>query len=262
MDLMLLDKVAIVTGASKGIGMAVTEALADEGALVVAAARGISSLQGLQNVTAVAADLSDRSAPAELVQRALDKYGRVDVLVNNMGGLKIRVDGFLNTTDDDFQWALDMNFFTTLRASRAALPTMVQQGGGAIVNIASVNSFFQPDGSTIEYGAAKAAVVNLTKSLAQEFGSQGIRVNAVSPGPVSTDLWLGEGGVAETVATARGTDACTARDSIVAGMGGIATGRFTTPEDVANLVVLLASPRTANVTGANYLIDGGLIKTT
>jgi NAD(P)-dependent dehydrogenase (short-subunit alcohol dehydrogenase family) len=261
-DVMLLDKVAIVTGASKGIGMAVTEALADEGALVVAAARGISSLQGLENVTAVALDLSDRNAPAELVQRTLDKYGRVDVLINNVGGLRVRLGGFLDTPDEEFQWALDMNFFTTLRASRAALAAMVQQGSGAIVNIASINSFSQPDVSTVDYGAAKAAVVSLTKSLAQEFGVQGIRVNAVSPGPVSTDLWLGEDGVAETVAAARGTDSCTARDLIVAGMGGIATGRFTTPEDVANLVILLSSPLAANITGVNYLIDGGLTKVT
>jgi NAD(P)-dependent dehydrogenase (short-subunit alcohol dehydrogenase family) len=259
-DLMLLDKVAIVTGASKGIGMAVTEALADEGALVVAAARGISSLQGLQNVTAAALDLSERDAPAELVQRTLDKFGRVDILVNNIGGFQVRLDGFLGTTDDDFQWTLETNFFTTLRASRAALPPMVQQGSGAIVNIASVNSFFQPDASTIDHGVAKAAVVNLTNSLAQEFGSQGIRVNAISPGPVSTDLWLGESGVAETVAAARGTDSCTARDSIVSSIGGIATGRFTTPEEVAHLVVLLSSPRASNITGVNYLIDGGLTK--
>jgi len=261
-DLMLLDKVAIVTGASKGIGMAVTEALADEGALVVAASRGISSLQGLQNVTALAMDLSDPDAPAELVQKTLDKFGRVDILVNNVGGMRVRLGGFLDLTDEDFQWALDMNFFTTLRASRAALATMVTQRSGAIVNVASVNSFFQPDGRTIDYGAAKAAVANLTKSLAEEFGSLGIRINAVSPGPVSTDMWLGEDGVAETVAAARGIDSNDARDAIVAGMGGIATGRFTTPEEVATIVVLLASPSTANVTGANYLIDGGLIKTT
>jgi NAD(P)-dependent dehydrogenase (short-subunit alcohol dehydrogenase family) len=260
-DLMLLDKVAIVTGASKGIGMAVTEALADEGSLVVAAARGVSSLQGLENVTAVAMDLSERSAPAELIQRTLDKYGRVDILVNNVGALKVRLDGFLGTTDEDFQWALEMNFFTALRASRAALPSMARQHSGTIVNISSANCLFEPDASTIDYGAAKAAVVNLTKALAQEFGSQGIRINAVSPGPVSTDLWLGESGVAETVAAARGTDACTARDSIIASMGGIASGRFSTPEEVANLIVLLASPRTANITGVNYLVDGGLIKT-
>jgi NAD(P)-dependent dehydrogenase (short-subunit alcohol dehydrogenase family) len=130
------------------------------------------------------------------------------------------------------------------------------------VNVASVNAFFHPDGAVIDYGAAKAALVNLTKALSQEFGPQGIRVNAVSPGPVETDLWLGERGVAKTVAAATGTDAATARERIVAGMGGIPSGRFTRPEEVATLVALLASGRTANVTGANYVIDGGLIKTT
>jgi NAD(P)-dependent dehydrogenase (short-subunit alcohol dehydrogenase family) len=125
-----------------------------------------------------------------------------------------------------------------------------------------VNAFFQPDGGTIDYGAAKAALLNLSKSLAQEFGPQGIHVNCVSPGPVATDLWLGEHGVAETVGAKMGVDADAARDAVVAGIGGFATGRFTTPDEVATLVVLLASDRTANVTGANYVIDGGLIKTT
>ena len=118
------------------------------------------------------------------------------------------------------------------------------------------------DAGTIDYGAAKAALVNFTKTLSQEFGARGIRVNAVSPGPVSTDLWLGKQGVAETVAKAMGVDAETARARVVASIGGFATGRFTTPEEVATLVVLLASDRTANVTGVNYIIDGGLIKTT
>jgi NAD(P)-dependent dehydrogenase (short-subunit alcohol dehydrogenase family) len=261
-DLMLVDKVAIVTGASKGVGMAVTEALADEGALVVAAARGVSSLQGLENVTAISIDLTKRDAPAELIRHTVNRFGRLDILVNNMGGTRLRLDGFLNTTDDDFEWALEMNFFTTLRASRAALTTMAMQGSGTIVNVASVNSFFQPDGTTIDYGAAKAAVVNLTKALAQEFGPQGVRINSVSPGPISTDLWFGENGIAEKFAAARDVDVCTARELIVASMGGIATGRFTTPEEVATLILLLASPRTGNVTGVNYLIDGGLIKTT
>jgi NAD(P)-dependent dehydrogenase (short-subunit alcohol dehydrogenase family) len=138
---------------------------------------------------------------------------------------------------------------------------MVPNGHGAIVNIASVNAFFEPDGGTVDYGAAKAAVVNLAKSLSQEFGPRGIRINSVSPGPVSTDLWLGEGGVADTVAKATGVDPETARKNVVASIGGFATGRFTTPEEVATLVVMLASPRTGNVTGANYVIDGGLIKT-
>jgi NAD(P)-dependent dehydrogenase (short-subunit alcohol dehydrogenase family) len=155
-----------------------------------------------------------------------------------------------------------MNFFTALRAARAALIPMVEQGAGSIVNVASVNAFFQPDAGTIDYGAAKAALVNLSKSLAQEFGAKGIRVNCVSPGPVATDLWLGEHGVAETVAQATGVDTDTARANVIAGIGGFATGRFTTPEEVATLVTLLASERTGNVTGANYVIDGGLIKTT
>jgi NAD(P)-dependent dehydrogenase (short-subunit alcohol dehydrogenase family) len=155
-----------------------------------------------------------------------------------------------------------MNFFTALRATRAAVTSMLKRGGGAVVNVASVNAFFEPDSGVMDYGAAKAALVNLTKSLAQELGPRGVRVNAVSPGPVSTDLWMGKGGVAATVAEATGVDAETARKRIVAGMGGFATGRFSTPEEVATLVVLLASPRTANVTGSNYVIDGGLIKTT
>jgi NAD(P)-dependent dehydrogenase (short-subunit alcohol dehydrogenase family) len=136
---------------------------------------------------------------------------------------------------------------------------MLEQGSGSIVNVASVNSFFQPDAATIDYGAAKAAVVNLSKSLAQEFGPHGIRVNCVSPGQVSTDLWLGEHGVAETVAKATGVDADTVRE---AAASSIATGRFTTAEEVATLITMVASERMANVTGVNYVIDGGLIKTT
>jgi NAD(P)-dependent dehydrogenase (short-subunit alcohol dehydrogenase family) len=157
---------------------------------------------------------------------------------------------------------MQMNFFIALRASRAALDAMVRRGSGVIINVASVNAFFQPDAATIDYGAAKAALVNLTKTLAEEFGPRGIRVNAVSPGPVSTDLWLGEHGVAQTVAEATGVDADTARAKIVSGIGGFATGRFTTPEEVAALITFLASDLIANVTGVNYVIDGGLIKTT
>jgi NAD(P)-dependent dehydrogenase (short-subunit alcohol dehydrogenase family) len=262
MDLELTDRVAVVTGASKGIGLAVTQALADEGAHVVAGARTTDSLGGLERVTPVAVDLSAPEGPAELVARAIQDHGRVDVLVNNVGAVRLRLEGFLALDDADFEWAMQLNFFTALRATRAALTQMVEQGSGAIVNVASVNAFFQPDGATIDYGAAKAALVNLTKSLAQEFGPQGIRVNAVSPGPVATDLWLGEHGVAETVGAATGVDAATARETIIAGIGGFATGRLTTPAEVATLVVLLASERTANVTGTNSVIDGGLIKTT
>jgi NAD(P)-dependent dehydrogenase (short-subunit alcohol dehydrogenase family) len=262
MDLNLAGKIAVVTGASKGIGLAVTRALADEGARVIAGARSTEALDGLDGVTPVALDLAAPDAPARLIASAIEDHGRIDVLVNNVGAIRLRLDGFLAITDEDFEWAMQMNFFIGLRATRAALGPMVEQGGGAIVNVASVNAFYHPDGAVIDYGAAKAAGVNLTKALSQEFGPKGIRINSVSPGPVDTDLWLGEHGVAQTVANASGVDAATARERIVAGMGGIPSGRFTTPDEVATLVVMLASDRTANVTGANYVIDGGLIKTT
>jgi NAD(P)-dependent dehydrogenase (short-subunit alcohol dehydrogenase family) len=262
MNLELDGKVAIVTGASKGIGLAVTKALIAEGARVVAGARTTDSLAGLAGVTPVALDLTKPDAPAMLVARALDEHGRLDVLVNNVGAVRMRLQGFLGTSDEEFEWSMQMNFFAAVRATRAALPALLKQGRGAIVNVASVNAFFEPDAGVLDYGAAKAALVNFTKSLAMEFGPRGIHVNAVSPGPVSTDLWLGKEGVAATVARVSGTTEDEARKSVIAGLGGFATGRFTTPEEVATLVVLLASERTANVTGSNYIIDGGLIKTT
>jgi NAD(P)-dependent dehydrogenase (short-subunit alcohol dehydrogenase family) len=262
MDLGLNDKVAVITAAGGGIGLAATRALADEGARVVAGSRTVDSLQQLAGVTPVAVDLMDPDAPAELVARAIDEHGQVDVLVNNLGAAQMRLDGFLATTDDDYRWSFEINFFTALRATRAALAHMVERGSGAVVNVASVNSFYHPDSVVADYGAAKAALVNLTKALSQEFGPRGIRLNAISPGPVATDFWLGPTGVAATVGARMGVDADTARERIVAGMGGIPSGRFTTPEEVATLIVLLASERTANVTGANYVIDGGLIKTT
>src|SRR4051812_8305241 len=262
MDLQLTGKVAVVTGAGKGIGLAVTKPLADGGALVVGGSRTRDSLDGLEGVTAVAVDLATPDGPAALVARAVQEHGRLDVLVNNVGAVRIRLEGFFGTSDEEFAWAMEMNFFIALRATRAALAAMVERDGGAVVNVASVNAFFQPDAGTIDYGAAKAALVNLSKSLAQEFGPKGVRVNCISPGPVGTDLWLGDHGVAETVAEATGVDADKARETVIAGIGGFATGRFTTPEEVATLIVLLASEATANVTGANYVIDGGLIKTT
>ena len=262
MDLNLAGKVAVVTGAGKGIGLAVTRTLAEEGALVVAGSRTTENLDGLKGVRPMAIDLSAPDGPARLISHAMEEQGRLDVLVNNVGAVRMRTGGFFGTSDDDFAWAMELNFFIALRASRAALTEMVKNSSGVIVNVASVNAFFQPDAATIDYGAAKAALVNLTKTLSQEFGPHGIRVNAVSPGPVATDLWLGEHGVAETVAKATGVDAETARQTIVAGIGGFATGRFTTPEEVAALITFLASDRAGNITGVNYLIDGGLIKTT
>jgi len=257
-DLELSDKVAVVTGASKGIGLAVVRELAAEGAKVVAGARHVQSLEGIEGVTPVSVDLGDPDGPARLIRRAVDEHGRVDVLVNNVGAAQVRLDGFLRLSDADFEASLQLNFFAALRATRAAVEDMTKRQEGTVVNIASVNSFFEPDGGVIDYGAAKAALVNLAKTLSQELGPSGIRVTSVSPGPVATDLWLGEHGVAETVGSATGEDAKAVRDQMAASMP---TGRFTTPREVATVVAVLASPRMANVTGANWVIDGGLVKT-
>src|SRR6202012_4487150 len=217
MDLHLADKIAVVTGANKGIGLAITESLVAEGAFVVAGALTTDNLEAIERVTPVQVDLLADDGPASLVEKAIDVHGRLDVLVNNVGGVRIRVGGFLSTSDEEFDWALKLNFFTGLRAIRAALGPMLEQGSGSIVNVASINAFFQPDGATVDYGVAKAAVLNLSTSLAQEFGPQGIRVNCVSPGQVSTDLWLGGQGVAATIGKATGVDADTVRETAAAG---------------------------------------------
>jgi NAD(P)-dependent dehydrogenase (short-subunit alcohol dehydrogenase family) len=259
MDLELAGKVAVVTGASKGIGLAVVEELAAEGADVVAGARTVDSLQGLDRVTPLAVDLGQPDGPAQLIEHAVQHLGSVDVLVNNVGAVHTRLDGFLSLSDADFEASMQLNFFAALRATRAAVADMITRGEGTIVNVASVNAFFEPDGAVIDYGAAKAALVNIAKALSQELGPQGIRITSVSPGPVATDLWLGSDGVAESVGAKTGAGAEAVREQMAAGMP---TGRFTTPREVATIVAVLASPRMANVTGANWVIDGGLLKTT
>ena len=258
MDLELNEKVAVVTGASKGIGLAVVHALAAEQAHVIAGALTVHSLVGLDRVTPVQVDLVEPGGSEELVREAVSRHGRVDILVNNVGGVRIRLDGFLQISDEDFERSFQLNFFAALRATRAAVARMIEHRNGTIVNVASVNSFFHPDGLVIDYGAAKAALLNVAKALSQELGPKGIRINSVSPGPVATDLWLGDHGVAATIGEATGQNPYAVRQQATAAM---ATGRFTTPDEVATLVALLASPKTANVTGSNYVIDGGLIKT-
>jgi NAD(P)-dependent dehydrogenase (short-subunit alcohol dehydrogenase family) len=259
MDLHLDGHVAVVTGASRGIGLAIARRLAAEGASVVAGARDVSSLHGIDRVTAVPTDLGGPDGPALLVSHALDRHGEVNVLVNNVGAVHPRVDGFLSVTDEDFDASLQINFFAALRAIRAVLPGMLDRGAGTIVNVGSVNAFSAPDGAVVDYGAAKAALLNVAKSLSQELGPRGIRVKSVAPGPVATDLWLGDHGVAAVVGDATGDGADAVRTDAAAGM---ATGRFSTPEEIATVVALLASPLTANVTGSDWVIDGGLIKTT
>lgn len=260
MDLGLTDRLAVVTGASKGIGLAITRALVAEGARVVTGSRGtspeLSELVDGGRVYAVAVDLSTTSGPQQLIDAARE-HGQINILVNNAGAVTPRLDGFLAISDDQWLAELNLTFMAAVRTTRAALPDMLAAGHGNIVNVSSVNSFLA-DPAVIDYCAAKAALANFTKSLALELGPKRVRVNAVSPGPVSTSLWLGDHGVAATVAQAKGGDAGAIQK---AQAGQAATGRFTDPSEVADLVVLLASDRAANVTGSDFLIDGGLVKT-
>lgn len=205
----------------------------------------------------VAVDLTSPDGPARLVEQAVATFGGLDILVNNVGGLKPHLGGFVSVTDDDWLRALTINLLAPVRTTRAAVPHLVARGTGSIVTISSVNAFL-PDPAIIDYTAAKAALTNFSKALSKELGPQGIRVNTISPGPVSTPLWLGAGGVAETFAAASGGDPSAIVDGAVSGS---ATKRFTTPDEVADLVLVLASGRAGNVTGADFVIDGGLIQT-
>lgn len=260
MDLQLSGKVAVVTGASRGIGLAITAALASEGVSVVAAAlRGSSELDDLvikYDVVSVQADLTSPPAPAELIALAVARFGGIDILVNNVGAVKPRLTGFLSVTDEDWDWNLQINFLAAVRTMRAALPHLVDRPGASIITISSVNAFL-PDPTVIDYSAAKGALSNLCKSLSKEFG-QKVRVNTISPGPVQTDLWLSDTGVAATVARAKGSspEAVAAQQAAQA-----ASGRFTYPFEVADLVLFLASERAANITGSDFVIDGGLVTT-
>ncbi|WP_141880079.1 SDR family NAD(P)-dependent oxidoreductase [Homoserinimonas aerilata] len=262
MDLNLVDKVAVVTGASKGIGLAITRALVAEGAKVVAGARSITedlvALSDTGQVLAVAIDLSRSDGPAELVSR-VSQFGGLDIVVNNVGALTPRTDGFLNVTDDDWQATLNLTLMAAVRTTRTAIPLLIERGGGNVVTICSVNAYL-PDPGVIDYSATKAAVWNLSKSLSKEFGASGLRFNTISPGPVSTALWLGENGVAATIGRSLGVSSDEARTRIIDSGGGFSTGRFTEPEEVADLAILLASGRAGNVTGADFRIDGGLTK--
>jgi NAD(P)-dependent dehydrogenase (short-subunit alcohol dehydrogenase family) len=260
MDLHLSGKTAVVTGASKGIGLAITRALVDAGAYVVAGSRTRGTeLEGLEDagqVTFVPADLATPQGASDLVATAADRGG-IDVLINNAGSLTVHPAGFAGMTDEDWQASWNLNVMGTVRPTRAALPQMYRRGGGSIVIVGSMRAYY-PDSAYYDYCATKAAVTNIAKSLSNELGPRNIRVNSVSPGPVSTPLWLGTDGLAHAKADGSGR---TVDEVVASAVSGAATGRFTTPEEVADLVIFLASDRSANTTGADMRIDGGVVGT-
>lgn len=260
MDMDMDGKTAVVTGASKGIGLAVTRALTEAGAHVVAGSRTQSTelgeLVNAGKATFVPVDLTTASGPASLAEAAAQR-GRIAILVNNVGSVTPRPGGFLTITDDDWLASWTLGFMAAVRTTRAVLPGMVDQSGGVIVMVGSVNAFL-PDPLVLDYSVVKAALTNFAKGLSKEVGPHGIRVVSVSPGPVATDLWLGDTGMARTMSDATGESAEDIADSAV---GATPLGRFSTPPEVADLVTFLASDRAANITGADVTIDAGMITT-
>lgn len=265
MDLGLKDKVAIVTGASKGIGKAIALELAQEGCHVVLCARGEEGLQAavreverVGNASGIAADVTKPSEVEKLVEEAVVSFGKVDILVNNAGGIG-RPASFEELSDEEWLEVLDLNVLSAVRLSRAVLPYMRGQGWGRIVNIAS-ESGIQPDSFMPHYNASKAALINFTKSLSKAYGEEGILINAVSPAFVMTPLV--EGMLAEE-AEKRDISAEEAETAfIVENRPNIVVGRAGTPEETAAVVAFLASERASFITGSNYRVDGGSVAST
>ena len=265
MDLELNGRVAVVTGASKGIGLAVTRTLLAEGARVVAASRtrtdALDALDGA--LLHVPVDLMQPEAPAEVIARAVETFGRVDILVNNVGGpppgVVLPRSSFLDASDADWLAVFELNVHSAVRTARAAIPLLVEGGGGSIVNV-TTGLVSQPSPVNVEYGAAKAALANMTKALSEEFGPMGVRVNSVAPGPVLTPWWTDEGGVADMLAKQAGTDRATVLETVVPEAMSLVTGRLVSAQEVADVIALLCSPRSASTTGAEIRVDGGFVK--
>ncbi|WP_043628630.1 SDR family NAD(P)-dependent oxidoreductase [Nonomuraea candida] len=259
MDMQVRGKTAVVTGASRGIGLATVEALVGEGMRVVAAARAITPELEKTGAIAVPVDLAAAEGPQRLIDAALAELGEIDLLVNNVGGGDGgAVGGFLSFDDAVWQEIYGLNLFAAVRATRAALPSLLRRRG-VIVNVSS-NGARIPHAGPVPYTTAKAALTAFGKALAEEFGPHGVRVNTVSPGPVRTAMWEAHDGYGAELAAAMGME----REQLVAGLPavmGMTTGRLVEPAEVAALITYLASPLAASVSGADYIVDGGSIKT-
>jgi len=243
-DLGLNGNVCLVTGSTGGICSALAEVLRAEGAQVVTVGRGGGDIR---------ADLGLEGEPERVVRETEERLGRIDVLVNNVGVAYQR--SFEEVTDDDWDALWELNVMSYVRAIRAALPGMKERVGGVIVNVSSTAGK-RPSASMPDYSVTKAAVLSLSRLIADVYAKDGIRCNAVTPGPTATDAWLGEGGFADQQAERSGKS----RDEVLAAVGsGRPLGRLAEPEEIASVIAFLCSPRSSYVTGAAWSADGGTV---
>jgi NAD(P)-dependent dehydrogenase (short-subunit alcohol dehydrogenase family) len=259
MELGLTGRVAVITGGGAGIGRATADLFVREGASVVIGDVSIAGLEGVEGpgrLLPVEIDLLDAKGPATLMQAALDTFGSIDCLVNNLGGAQVR-ESFLAVDDDAWTAMFNKNMMAMVRSCRAALPTMIARGRGSIVNLTSTSGR-QPEPYMVDYCAAKSAALSITKSLSIEFGPIGIRANSVSPGTTRTPAVLRS--IGTVMAQKWGMTTEEALTHHAREQHRMALGRVGEPADVAAVIVFLSSDLARQVTGAEYVVDGGLLK--
>jgi NAD(P)-dependent dehydrogenase (short-subunit alcohol dehydrogenase family) len=256
MDLGLRDRVCVVTGSTAGIGLETARLLAAEGARVVVTGRDSDRVEGARQEAAaelgVVADLSEPAAPAELVAAA-GELGPVDCLVNN-AGIAYQT-GFDEVSDEQWDEMWQLNVMSAVRTIRAALPAMLERGSGSIVNVSSTAGK-RPSTGMPNYSVTKAALLSLSRLVADLYAKGGIRCNAVAPGPTATGAWLDEGGLADQQAGRSGKSREAVLESVAAGRP---LGRLAEPGEIASVIAFLCSDRASYVTGAAWSADGGTV---
>jgi 3-oxoacyl-[acyl-carrier protein] reductase len=256
MDLGLTDKVCVVTGATSGIGLATARRLCEEGARVLFVARNAERLEEAAASCGgeyLAADVTDADADERIIATCAEQMGGIDVLVNNAGTSFFR--SLHDLTDEDWRDQYELHVMAPMRLMRAAAPRMATAGGGRIVNVCS-SSGKRPSQTNPAYSVTKAAQLSLSRVFADAYARDGVRVNAVTPGAVDSELWLAPGGMADQMAQARGI---TREEALAMQRDKVPIGRYGTPDEVAGVIVFLCSARASNVTGAAWSVDGGQV---